>query len=282
MTLLHRTSRRRAGFTLIELMVVMAIIALMLSLLMSGVQRVRIAAKRSTAHTEIRELGQGISMFKQKFSVDYVPSKIVLREDGAYVLNGPDPVQNKLELDSVNWLKAAWPHLTFPIDWNQNNTTDTTPVILEGDQCLVFFLGGINENGQLTGFSTNKRNPMDPNTGQRIGPFIQFQVDRLVARPGTSGGNAGFRSYIDPWKAQPYLYFTSYGKQKGYSTTETTLGVNPYIDPATLKGKLIDGFQIICAGDDKTFGSGGANLPATGPGEDDIANFSQGTLGSEN
>jgi prepilin-type N-terminal cleavage/methylation domain-containing protein len=283
--MMHRSHRRGAAFTLIELMVVMAIIALMLTLLMSGVQRARVAYKRNAAHTEIRELGQGVTLFKQKLSVDFIPSKIVLREDGAYVLNSPDPVQNKLELDSLNWLKAAWPHLTFPVDWNQNNTTDTTPITLEGDQCLVFFLGGMsldgnnnfNPNGQPSGFSVNKRNPMDRSTSERIGPFIQFQVDRLRDVRGN-----GFRSYIDPWKAQPYLYFTSYGKQAGYKATDATMGVTPYVDPATNKPKNADGFQIICAGEDKIFGSGGSNLPATGPGEDDIANFSQGTLGSGN
>src|SRR4029453_13621631 len=220
MTLLtQRSHRRRAAFTLIELMVVMAIIALMLSLLLSGVQRARVAGKRSLAHTDIRELGQGVALFKQKFSVDYVPSKIVLREDGAYVLNGPDPVQNKLELDSINWLKAAWPYLNTQVDWNQNGTIDTTPITLEGDQCLVFFLGGIREGGQLvgnvylggqpSGFSINKRNPMDTTTKERIGPFIQFQMERLVRRETTVAGGMGFYSYIDPWKAQPYLYFTS-------------------------------------------------------------------------
>ena len=290
MTLLMPKRRRRAAFTLIELMVVMAILTIMISLLLAGVNRVRSAAKRTTVHTEIRELGQGITMFKQKFSVDYVPSKIVLRERLNY--NFTDPV----EMASHNWLREAWPHLPpqttsnvspFPagttpgtngIDWNSNGQIADTAITLEGDQCLVFFLGGINEGGQLTGFSTNKRNPMDP-TPQRIGPFIQFQADRLQPRGAT--GSAGFRSYIDPWKAQPYLYFTSYGKQAGYKATDTTLGVTPYVDPTTNKAMLSDGFQIICAGEDKLFGPGGTAYPATGPGEDDIANFSQGTLGTK-
>jgi hypothetical protein len=58
------------------------------------------------------------------------------------------------------------------------------------------------------------------------------------------------------------------------------MGVAPYLDPTTNKPKQVDSFQIICAGEDKIFGPGANNLPATGPGEDDIANFSQGTLGS--
>lgn len=290
MTLLMQKRGRRAAFTLIELMVVMAILALMVTLLMSGVNRVRLAAKRTNVHTEIRELGQGITMFKQKHSVDYVPSRIVLRERLNY--NFTDPV----EMASHNWLREAWPHLApqtvsnvspFPagttpgthgIDWNCDGQIADTAVTLEGDQCLVFFLGGINEGGQLTGFSTNKRNPMDP-TPQRIGPFIQFQVDRLQPR-GTAGA-AGFRSYIDPWKAQPYAYFTSYGKSKGnnaYVAADCgTLGVVPYSSGG--KYMNMDGFQIISAGEDKAFGNTGT-LPAAGVGEDDIANFSQGTLGT--
>ena len=130
MTLLMPKRRRRAAFTLIELMVVMAILTIMISLLLAGVNRVRLAAKRTNTHTEIRELGQGITMFKQKFSVDYVPSKIVLRERLNY--NFADAV----EMASHNWLREAWPHLApqtasnaspFPpgtipgthgIDWN--------------------------------------------------------------------------------------------------------------------------------------------------------------------
>jgi prepilin-type N-terminal cleavage/methylation domain-containing protein len=309
MTLLMPKRRRRAAFTLIELMVVMAILTIMISLLLAGVSRVRLAAKRTTVHTEIRELGQGITMFKQKHSVDYVPSMIVLREKMDYDSNNPAQVA------SVNYLKQAWPFVpvnltpggNIPpsqfatgttltttvsgqivpcgIDWNCNgqidgNGTSSPAWTLEGDQCLVFFLGGINEGGQLTGFSTNKRNPMDP-TPQRVGPFIQFQVDRLQARTATAAGAAGFRSYVDPWKAQPYAYFTSYGKNKGntaYVAADCgTLGVVPYSSGG--KYMNMDGFQIISAGEDKAFGNTGT-LPAVGVGEDDIANFSQGTLGT--
>ena len=172
MTLMQTTHRRRAAFTLIELMVVMAILTLMLTLLMSGVQRVRVAAKRNGAHTEIYQLGQGVAAFKQKFSVDYFPSKIVLREATATTTSpiAPDAASN-------NWLREAWPLLrpqlgrihpvpvgTVPItngvDWNGDGSDRTaSSITLEGDQCLVFFLGGINETGQPSGFSTNKTQP---------------------------------------------------------------------------------------------------------------------------
>ena len=138
MTLLMPKARRhRSAFTLVELLVVMAIVAVLLSLLMAAVQRAREAGRRTQAHTEIRELGTGIALFKQKFTVDYIPSRIVLRDVVVYVAG------NQLETDSLNWLKTAWPNLTFPIDWNRNGITTASEVVtLEGHQCLVFFSAG--------------------------------------------------------------------------------------------------------------------------------------------
>lgn len=279
--LMHATRRRRTAFTLIELLVVVTIITVMMSLLMAGVQRARDAGKRTEAHSEIRELAQGIALFKNKYNVDYVPSRIVLHEDGAYG-------NTQVEIDSLRWLMTAWPNLNTQVDWNGDGaiaTGNAGTFILEGDQCLVFFLGGDLSSGQPDGFSTNPRNPMQKG-GKRIGPFAQFQTIRLASN-GSAAGNAGFRSYIDPWKKMPYVYLASYGKQKGFSpygTSDFTLfSVSPYVDPNS--GKPVNnadgfGFQIISAGKDALFGPGGANIPATGAGEDDIANFSRATLGS--
>jgi prepilin-type N-terminal cleavage/methylation domain-containing protein len=270
--------RRRTAFTLIELLVVVSIITVMMSLLMAGVQRARDAGSRTLAHSEIRELAQGVALFKNKFSVDYIPSRIVLHEDGAYG-------NTQVEIDTLNWLRTAWPNLNTQVDWNGDGAIATGAAgtfTLEGDQCLVFFLGGDLSGGQPDGFSTNPRNPMQKG-GKRVGPFAQFQTIRLNQ---SLHGNV-FACYIDPWKKVPYAYLASYGKQRGFSPYGSsdcpTLGVLPYLDPNS--GKPLSnadgfGFQIISAGKDAAFGPGGANLPATGAGEDDIANFSRATLGS--
>jgi len=176
------------------------------------------------------------------------------------------------------------------VDWNGDGVISTGAAgtfILEGDQCLVFFLGGDLSGGQPDGFSTNPRNPMQKG-GKRVGPFAQFQVPRLNQ---SIHGNV-FACYIDPWKKAPYAYLASYGKQRGFNPYVAlggnpdclTLGVSPYSDPNS--GKPVNnadgfGFQIISAGKDATFGPGGLGaLPATGAGEDDIANFSRAELGS--
>jgi hypothetical protein len=100
----------------------------------------------------------------------------------------------------------------------------------------------------------------------------------------------GYRSYIDPWKAQPYAYFSNYGKLNGYNKysgpplnlpSDCSLIPNGAYSTGASKYLNENGFQIITAGKDREFGAGGLLLPATGTGEDDQANFSQTPLGNK-
>lgn len=270
-----RLNRTRPGFTLIELLVVIAIIAVLVGLLMAGVMSARDSGARTKARTEINQFATSIGNFKSKMKVDYIPSRFVLREDTTtYNMAAP------LEAESIRYLRDVWPNLGNQIDWNGNGALDPGAVTLEGDQCLVFFLGGIrNSSGLHTGFSTNAKNPTSAST-ERIGPFAEFQAQRLAPR-GTAGA-AGFLSYLDPWGAQPYAYLSSYGKPNNYNRYGTSdcagLGVNPYY---VTVGRYYNekGFQIISAGKDRAFGAG-PTVPAGPPGTDDMANFSEALLGS--
>jgi hypothetical protein len=94
---------------------------------------------------------------------------------------------------------------------------------LEGEQCLVFFLGGIYYNGAPNGFSTNASNPVVGS--DRVPPFFDFKSDRLFFVSGT----AGYPSYQDPYHKIPYAYFSSYKNSNGYNRYVNIS--NPYIQP---------------------------------------------------
>ena len=318
-----RRMRGREAFTTIELLTVIAIIAVLIALTTAGVQKVRIAAKRAEVGNEVGQLSTAIGVFQRAHNVSHIPSLIVLREKLDYNMSNP------IERESFNYLVQVWPHIaTLPAVFNNGNTTLgngidwngdgviaplNTPWTLEGDQCLVFFLGGIPSNGGMSGFSNNPRDPS--NTSNRTStytfkasnlklrstsppgsPFNGFQpYDPAVVNNGnTTGGTNGFPSYTDSFGARPYLYFSAFNRKNGYlpffgtyHDTQSITGATflPYRDtqasPTVFTYYQPSGFQIISAGYDKVFGNGGERYqPAPGwvADLDNITNFSNGQL----
>jgi general secretion pathway protein G len=278
----------RRGFTLIELLIVVAIISVLLSLISAAVWKAVVTANRVRNQNEISQLATAVENFKQKFGI-YPPSRILLGEritdyfrDG----NGKSQPYSQFHLDSYAMLTTIFPRLDFSkslfIDWD-GNRLPSPPVVLEGDQCLVFFLGGIPqvENGRpfCSGFSTN---PVDPtyhvrNGGDTIPPFFEFDSSRLVAMPqalrvnglvdGTSkqglpGISSSHFSFLDTYGNVPYAYFSSYKTRNGYNRYATilwsgkpssdcaSLGVWPYAEGLSPSARYLNPntFQIISAG----------------------------------
>jgi type II secretory pathway pseudopilin PulG len=294
--------RVRAGISLVELLVVISLIAVLLGLLMAGVQMVRQRAREVQVRNDIQQLTVAVQQFKTKHHVSYMPSMIVLREDGAYGTHANATVA-ALERRSAGDLRRIWPRLQPQVDWNQNGVIDPGDAgsfILEGDQCLVFFLGGAQVNGACVGFSTSPLNPMG--TGTREAPSFDFPTNRLQPLAHASTGNSPFLSFIDTYGTQPYLYMAS---RQGNDYIDPlrpngdcpSAGVLPYREnlPSVLKYHNRDSFQIVCAGSDRLFGPGGAWDAGTGApyvnaqpsppnaafnGRDDFSNFHGSRLGS--
>lgn len=268
-----RTHRPRAGFTLLELLVVISIIAVLTALTSAGVMRAREAGTRTQAFHEITQLELAIAEFQTKMKVDYIPSQLKLCDSWSSY-----STTNQLDIDSQTWLRTCWPHLGATVNWNGNGST-TDVVTLRGDQVLVFALGGINQQG----FSTNAANPAAAFTtgSQRVGPFYTFPANRLV----DVNGN-GYPSFKDAWGKNVYAYFSTYAKLHGYnrygSTDCTALGINPYIQSgsgATTKYWNEKGVQIISAGKDGLFGNGGQWPPADADEYDNQSNLSKSLMG---
>jgi prepilin-type N-terminal cleavage/methylation domain-containing protein len=294
----------RLGFTLVELLVVMAIIAILVSLTAAAVMKILAKRPEVLRRSEISQLGPDISQFKAKFNVDYMPSRFALRSNITQYSQPANPNPDKLDVDSLSLLRKMFGDRVgfdasgnvIPLAWGGYDVTGPTPlpltipdgqrVILTGDQCLVFFLGGITSVSSgnpptvdCQGFSSAQRNPTALG-GDRIPPFFKFVQKRLV-----KGAN-GFYSYNDPYGV-PYAYFSAYlGVGTSYnrygSSDCSNLNVSPY---STATGKYYNekSFQIISAGPDQAFGPGGKWTPGavSGPTADDMSNFSETVLGAQ-
>jgi prepilin-type N-terminal cleavage/methylation domain-containing protein len=301
---LHRTPvRRRAGFTLIELMVVMAIIAVLVSLLASAVFSAFDRLWEVQCRQEITGMEGALKQFQGDFNnPGPPPSRIWL--DSTMTFSTPPAgytaaqVQ-QLGIDSQAYLRKVWPHIQGGIPWNSGVQGRSNNVILEGEEALVFWLGGAQDptTGAFTGFSADTTNPMRSQasspTIKRKGPYFQF----VTAHVGTSPTGSGFPIYYDTYSTglqttlvgRPYLYYSSGKTANGYNAYATfgigndckTVGnFDAYYQPGQLPHQYYhpDTFQIISAGKNQKYGAGGQwtgtnPTPISTPGGDDVVNF---------
>lgn len=265
--------RRRAGFTLIELMIVIVIIVILIAILVPAIGAVMQNARESQVKQEIGQLEYALADFKAHYGVN-PPSYIDFRIVDGQLLSRTQQI-----------LRRMWPNI------NLTNPSSTIPVeiqgrVLEGETCLVFFLGGMYDPSieSFIGFSTNPRSPFTT-TGKRVGPFFEFEKGRLLRD--SDGAPIG---YLDPLPDQkvPYYYVTSdrYGAFQPGAPLPTTA---PLLDEPPLPPKIVyfqgapsggsfnaasaynaQSFQIISAGPDGATGydpdgSGGPFVPSTPP-----------------
>jgi prepilin-type N-terminal cleavage/methylation domain-containing protein len=266
----HPPPPGRAAFTLVELLVVLTIIALLMALLLAAVLRVYGLGATVKNRNDLSQLSESVKSFETSFGVRWVPSRIRLREKLDYDMTNP------YEVDSYQYLTTLFPKLKgqlqssanppyYWVDWNGNSTVDANPVDLEGDQCLVFFLGGIPATGSPPGVLGFSVDPADPSvspstTNNRLGPYFTFKSNRLVDRTGN-----GFYSYLDSYGGNYFAYFSCYRVPNGYGRYAVLfgsdcngLGVSPYAEVVGGTPRFLnpDSFQIVSAGRDGRFGRG--------------------------
>jgi len=276
-----RAGRPRRGFTLVELLVVIVILAVLIAFLLPAINSSIRTARSTAVGAEINQMAQALASFKSKYG-DLPPSRILLSEDGDYsswisntnsVSGGAgDITYAQLAQRSLGYLRKFFPRATFstsgPVfphnqtnryyDFNGNGVFDaTTPYILDGHQCLVFFLGGIPTPNagsySMSGFGKDPTNPfsnnlaIDPNgngtapspmySANRTAPLFEFNAGRLYAlnpdpnpRYGTHTGV--FPGYLDSLGNAPptgaafelnnfYAYFSAYGNN-GYDPNDVS------------------------------------------------------------
>jgi prepilin-type N-terminal cleavage/methylation domain-containing protein len=312
----HEASR--FAFTLLELLIAIAIIGILASLILQVASSASIKAHNAQVSADIQSLSAGISAFKQRFGVE-PPSSITLYEQASGWSSDPR---------SMGLIRQIWPQFDFTyasetsnaIDINGNGTTNDT-ITLSGVECLVFFLGGMPTltgapGGPPMGFSQNPVDPFNRSGSNRIS-FTEFDKSRLILYTPSGGTQHTMNAYLDTLsgQTQPYLYLSSYGGQ-GYNLSElvgtpassSNAPGQTFLDiyrqgsvsywsstsPSLVANTSTpspawnaNSYQIISPGGDQQYGVGGeyetanANTLLVGSRaveRDNITNFSPGTL----
>lgn len=238
--------RARAGFTLIEVLVVVVIIGILVALLVPAIASAFRKAKEAQVTAELNNFGTALANFKTTFG-DFPPSRLILHELGFNAItttgnaiagadsSNSDITDQQLLQRSLLYMRRFFPRVNFNdattnsttqkfFDFNGNGTLDNHVLVLNGSECLAFFLGGLPIHNVdpstgatiVTGVSGFGKSPVNPFISQatvsnRTTPNFEFVAGRLIDLDGD-----GIPSYIDPLDVtignrRAYAYFSAYG-----------------------------------------------------------------------
>lgn len=273
--------KKQTGFTLVEMLVVIAIIGILAALLLPAVGSAIRAARVSAIALEINNMSNALEAYKGKYG-DYPPDFSNRAAVQAHVRKAFP--RNTLNLnpnlaDSTSWYN------TYP--WSGSVPSGTVdPKTLDAAEALVFWLGAIKNDPRSPLHIDN----VHPDTSYVVdGPgdsvsFFEFDETRLIDVD--ADGWPEYASEHSP--NTPYVYFDGRVSAGTYlyagaiypaSGTDAGFGVvrpyrsnlaidardngrtKPSVSPNTTQWINATKFQIICAGLDDHFG---ADLFASG------------------
>jgi len=152
-----------AGFTLVEMLVVIAIIGILAALLTPVVISARTKAKNAVIAMELKT---GLEGACQQYKMQF----------GEYPPDGTDPTAVTRHI-----------HNRFP------RYTGAIPSGLTPFTSLTFWLGGMWDGTKFIGFSADQTNPFDATSTSRVGPFFEFDPNRIADAGNMTVGTSTFR-----------------------------------------------------------------------------------------
>jgi prepilin-type N-terminal cleavage/methylation domain-containing protein len=245
-----RAVDRRSAFTLLELLVVVAIITLLAALLLVAVNRARGMARRASTQTLMSSMSQSMQRFKEDHG--YFPPVLDDDRDLFYPYDITDPA---LEVDAVN----EWYSITSPAeyligyghhyedgygrvpggsgatDWNEE--TPALGIRSPGADGVWnasrYGVGELSKRMLYAGTSQGSESaPYEFDSGQVYGPYLELGSDRLlggllevgsmqtVVFPGEAGYTAELpKVIVDDWGTPIRYYRRSYPSTSGAPAT---------------------------------------------------------------
>ena len=166
-------TRNRRGFTLVELLVVIGIIALLISILLPTLQRAREAANAVKCASNLRSIGQGMAQYvadnKQTFPAAYI-------YEGMQIKNGqqtPDAAINGY----IHWSSYLFRKTRNSADPSLYKST----VGWEMFQCPSINNGGLTPTNTFpSNWDTNQQNDNGANVVDQQAPRIAYTVNEAI------------------------------------------------------------------------------------------------------